>query len=272
MVTFAIVAHNEAATLPTIVGHAREAARDGDRIWLVDSASTDETRRVAARLGVGVLPAPLGKGRAMSVALARCRSGHLCFLDGDIDRSSDNLALRLREAIGSRPEVDMLVGSFGGNRHARVITPGVYRPLVRALFPEVGVDAFGDKPLSGFRAVRAGLRLGPLPPGYGVDAHLNVVVATQGLVAAPVECRFYRGRVSANAIQIGRDVAAAVLDLGVRHDRLHPRRRRLWEHWVERVLEPLRANDNLATADAAALARSLVAAARPLPPPRSLAA
>jgi hypothetical protein len=40
--TFVIPAHNEEATVAAIVGQARAAAGPGDRILVVDSASTDD--------------------------------------------------------------------------------------------------------------------------------------------------------------------------------------------------------------------------------------
>ena len=71
MFTFAVVGHNEAPLLATAVRQAMEAVEPGDGVWFVDSESSDDSAAVARSLGAEVVPAPLGKGRAMAAALIR---------------------------------------------------------------------------------------------------------------------------------------------------------------------------------------------------------
>ena len=66
MITFAVIGHNEAPTVANAIGQAAEAAESGDRVWFVDSASTDDSAAIATSLGAEVIAAPLGKGQAMS--------------------------------------------------------------------------------------------------------------------------------------------------------------------------------------------------------------
>ena len=48
----------------------------------------------------------------------------------------------------------------------RTLTPALYVPLVRCLFPEVETAA---DLVSGFRVLRVGFDVGRLPAGYGVE-------------------------------------------------------------------------------------------------------
>src|SRR5262245_16389662 len=66
--TFAVVGHNEAATLPTALEQALDAAEPDDHVWFVDSASDDGSADVARARGAAVVVAPLGKGREIGRA------------------------------------------------------------------------------------------------------------------------------------------------------------------------------------------------------------
>lgn len=279
MFTFAVVGRNESERLARAVAQAHAAARPGDEVWYVDSGSADSSRRTAAALGVRVLGAPGGKGRAIAAALAELRSEHLVLLDGDIDRTTRNIAAELRRRA-EEGDADLVVAEFEEPRlQVRDSSRYVWRPLVGALFPEAD-GRFGSTPLSGFRALRAGLDLGELPAGFGVETHINLAVAAAGRPFEVVDVGTYWGPVRSKPL-LGSEVGAAVLDLAERHGRLDRELRPLWDEWVAAVVDiviersthtaggavPL---ENVAAAGY--VARLEAAAERPLPPARAGAA
>jgi glucosyl-3-phosphoglycerate synthase len=239
VVTFAVMGHNEERLLPTAIGQAVEAARPGDRVWFVDSASTDDSAALARSLGVEVLSAPLGKGRAMAAALGRCERGHLCFLDADIERSSVNMPLALREAIETA-DADMIVGDFDWlNKRFLGTRVGIYRPLVTDLFPDA-LHIAPRMPFSGFRIVDAGLDIGPLPPRWGAEAYLNLHLVATGRRVATVDLGVYEGPDRLKTVDLSLDAASVILDLAEHHGRLDPAMRPGWEAWVGRAMTVLR--------------------------------
>ncbi|WP_426574526.1 glycosyltransferase family 2 protein [Aquihabitans sp. McL0605] len=262
--TFAVVGRDEEATLPTALGVAMEAAEPGDRVWFVDSGSTDASAAIAARLGVEVVAAPEGKGRAMQAAFDRCHEGHLVFLDADYEWSEVNIAAALRaEAV--RTGADMVVGTYDEAGRRRVVMPGVYHPLVGALAPEALEHI--DIALSGFRAVRPSVLRSPLPPGYGAETHLNLEATFGGdhVVSCPVggfrgSLREYR-----NIPAILDDVAAAILDAAVRHGRLDAAARPVWDAWIDPVRALVTDQPAPGADDAAFVAHLGALAGRPLP-------
>jgi hypothetical protein len=81
-------------------------------------------------------------------------------------------------------------------------------------------DRYRSKPLSGFRVPRTSLGLGVLPPGFGVEAHLNLAAAlSHGAVVSTVDLGSYRGRFAYKP-RMGDEVARALLNLAERHGRL----------------------------------------------------
>jgi glycosyltransferase involved in cell wall biosynthesis len=273
--TFAVVGHNEEDRLSYALGQAFEAAGSGDRVWFVDSGSTDGSAEHAARLGAEVLYAPLGKGRAMAQALDRCRDGYICFLDGDITWSENNLALALRNGV-ERHRPQMLVGSIRQRARTRLsVTPAIHDQLVGELFPSV-LEQFppGIFALTGCRALDASLDIGTLPPGYGAETYLNllfslrrrdVVIADLGSCENPI--RGYR-----NVPAMGLDVANAILDMAQAVELLDPEARPAWDGWVADVLDVIRGQPPEGADDSADMQRLRTLSAQPLPPRDSAAA
>jgi hypothetical protein len=264
-VTFAVIGHDEAATLRTALEQAFAAAEPGDRVWFVDSASTDDSAALARSTGATVFDAPKGKGRAVVAALSACDSGALCLVDADIVRSEHNIARRLRDAI-STSGADMVIGEYQEPDRRRMVTPSVFRPLTGALFPEVAALDLAA-PLSGFRALRAGIDVGDAPAGYGIETHLDIELCTGGRRVGRCPLGVYEGplRGYSNVPAIAADVAAAVLDLAERHGRLTRVARVEWDRWLEPVLDLL-ADPPPPGADDDSFVRALEAAAqRPLP-------
>lgn len=234
MITYAVIGHNEAATLATALAQAREAWRPGDHIVFVDSASSDNSAAIADESGVGRLAAPIGKGRAMEYAIRGCTTEYICFVDADIYASSMNIATLLG-ACTTASGATMVVGEFTEDGSVLSNTWGVYDPIVAALFPEAD-RSYGSKPLTGFRCLRVkGVAL-PLPPGFGVEAHLNV---TSALAGGPTKvCRLgkYEGRFRYKP-EMGIQIADALFDVAVDRGRLDERGRGLWDSWLIPVVE-----------------------------------
>jgi glucosyl-3-phosphoglycerate synthase len=265
--TFAVVGHDEAATLAGVLEQALAAGEPGDEVWFVDSASSDDSAAIAAGLGVEVVSAPLGKGAAIATALGRLTDGSLCVLDADIEDSAENPAALLRRAAAASA-AEMVVGQIDPGVKRGSVSVGVYRPLVGALFPEA-MEPRMAKPLSGFRVLRAGVDYGELPCGYGVETHLNIAVAVAGGRVELCALGVHRDPVRyARYAEVGREIAATVLDLAERHGRLDPRRRTEWEAWLEPVFALIAAQppeDAGAEAVEVFLADVRAAAARPPP-------
>lgn len=267
--TFAIVGRDEARTLPGVLAQAQEAARPGDRVWFVDSGSRDDSVALAGRLGVEVIEAPEGKGRAMAAALERCDEGYICFLDGDLVQWEINIPAALRAEVLATG-ADMVIGMFEHVRR-RAITPAIYWPLVDALFPDFGRRC-DPRPLSGLRVLDATFPVGALPPGYGVETHLNLAfgagggpIATTHLGAVHDSVRNY-----ANVLEVSEAVAEAILAFAVAHGRLEAELRPDWERWVEAVLEVLAAVPPPGAEEREFLESLSALAARPLPPARAM--
>lgn len=232
--TFAVVGHDEAATMAGVLTMAFAAARPGqDAVWFIDSDSTDGSAQLAASLGAEVVRAPLGKGRAITAVLERCREGRIVLLDADVAHAERNLALALREAAQAHPGAAMIVG-----QPSEPPARGVYHHLSRALFPEAPPMRV---PLSGFRVLDATRGHGRLPPGYGVEAHLNLQTAVTGGSTETCELGAQRGaeRGRPHMSRVAADVARAVLDLAESHRRITSGQRQRWDAWVSAfIAEP----------------------------------
>jgi glucosyl-3-phosphoglycerate synthase len=273
MFTFAVIGRDESERLGTALGQASEAAQPGDEVWFVDSGSNDGSSELAASLGAHVLSAPTGKGRAVARALDEATTEHLVLVDADIERTSANIPLSLREAA-ERSGADLIVAEFEEPRlRLRHSSRYVWRPLVRALFPEAD-GRFGRTPLSGFRALRTGMELGSIPTQFGAETHLNLVVAAAGGSVDVVDVGTYWGPVRPKPL-LGLEVGAAILDLAHARGRLEAELRPRWDEWVRSVVEivvagPGRSTDGSTprdtSADAEYVQRLEVASGRPLPP------
>jgi glucosyl-3-phosphoglycerate synthase len=234
--TFAVLGHNEADRLHVAVGQALDAAGPRDRVWFVDSASTDGSGKLAADLGAEVIDAPLGKGRAINTALELCDTEYICFVDGDLESSDCNVSAALREgalATGA----DMVIGAYREPKRPWLMTPGLYLPLVSALFSEQLATAV-DRPLSGQRAFRRDCPVGVLPPEYGVETHLNLYIPLAGATMANWELGRFDSpqRPQSTMLPIAVDLVQAVLDVAETFGALSAARRPEWERWGDDVL------------------------------------
>jgi glucosyl-3-phosphoglycerate synthase len=261
------MAHNEEPLAAEAVRQALEAARPGDRIWFVDSASSDGSAGVARSLGVEVMPAPLGKGQAMTAVLERCRSGLVCFLDADIAESSSNIPRVLRDAVDAGGE-DMVVGEFDWPaKPFSGAQSGIYRPLVADLFPDA-VHIAPKTPFSGFRILDTALGIRRLPPRWGPETYLNLLLTATGRTVGTAYLGVYDGPQRLKAVDLGNDSAAVILDMAERHGRLDRGLRPAWEEWVASMVEVLSTQPGAGEPVGDYVERLAEAAGRPRPPAR----
>jgi glycosyltransferase involved in cell wall biosynthesis len=266
-VTFAVIGRNEAPTLRIALLQALDAARPGDRVVFVDGASSDRSDAIADALGVEVVQAGLGKGRAIAAAGRTAAGSPLCTIDADIEHSERNIPAALRDEF-ERSGADMVVSNIVERNRVRIVVPGLYRPLVGALFPEA-VDVAGRTPLSGFRMLAPGRIPKRLPSGFGVETHLNIRFAVDGLRVKVMPAFRYHGpyKAYANVERMAHDIVEAILDLAVAEGRLEPSVRAEWEAWAQAVIEHGRALPVPMSGRSAFEDRVMELGARPLPPP-----
>ena len=261
MITYAVVGHNEVALLANALEQALVARRGDEPVWFVDSASTDGSAEVAAGMGAEVIGAPLGKGSAVAAAAQRCETQYICVIDADLERTTRNVPVTLREEL-ERTGADMVVGEFEWfEKPFRPTTTTIWNPLTGSLFPEA-MASVPLVPLSGFRVFDVELAREPLPPGFGLEVHLNIVGSVDGRRTVTTDIGVYKGTVRPNP-GLPSDIARAILDLAVARGRLAASARPLWDDWIEPILELIA----VTTPDDMERRRMLdEAAARPLPP------
>jgi glycosyltransferase involved in cell wall biosynthesis len=176
-----VAARNEADLVGATVAALLEALPDA-AIWVADDASTDDTEGVALAAGARVVSRgrPHGKGANVTAAAEAALSVDppelflLC--DGDLGPS----AAALTALVGAveRGECDIAVAAFsrrvGGGFGAAV---GFARWAIRR---RCGLDT--TAPISGQRAMRAGVLRGALPfaDGYGMEIGMTIDAVRAG--------------------------------------------------------------------------------------------
>lgn len=263
-----VVGHNEASSLEFALRLAqRDASQHGAYIVFVDSGSTDGSRAVANACGVPRIAAPIGKGAAVRHALREVCTDWAVSLDADIFEGTTAIVRPLLDEC-ARDFADLVVGDFSAEPGGVASnTWGIYEPLVAELFPEAR-GRFGTKPLSGFRAVRTTWAFPDLPSDFGLEAYMNIAVAThQGRVEV-TRLGHYRGRFLYKP-EMGREIGRTILDSAVAQRRLEPERRPEWDEWVEAVVAHVASYRGDAPSREAFRRELLRLAARPLPPASS---
>ncbi len=261
--TFVIPAHNEQDTVATVVAQALQACQPGDRVLVVDSASTDGTGGKAAAAGAEVLVGPLGKGAAMNAALEVIDTPWVCFLDADLGSSRANVPALLRAAaVGGT--ADHVAGDWEYDDPGTILsnTFTLYEPLVTRFFPEVA-GKLGANSLTGYRAVRRSYLNTLLPNDFGVEAHINITVGLAGGTIAVQHLGVIASRFRYKPA-MGTEIAAAVLQLAMSSGRLDPLDRPLWNDWVSEGAATIAGIDE-AGGRSRALASLFTAIRRPMP-------
>lgn len=171
-----------------------------DELAVIDSGSTDDTRKVADSFGADVYLASnilpeygerKGKGENLWKAIYQLEGDIIIYLDADIKNIHAKFAYGLLGPLIYRPEIKYVKAfyerplvSSGGYRSAGGgrVTEVLVRPAMSLFFPELTVFL---QPLSGEYAVRREvLEKIPFPIGFGVEtAHLIDVYQQWGLDA-----------------------------------------------------------------------------------------
>lgn len=261
--TFIIPAHNEQDSVATIVSQALQAAHPGDRVLVVDSASTDSTAEKATAAGAEVLLGPLGKGAAMNAALDNVDTPWVCFLDADLHSSHHNVPALLRAAAAAGT-VDHVAGDWEYADPGTILsnTFTLYEPLAARFFPEIA-GKLGANSLTGYRAIRRSHLRGSLPNDFGIEAHLNITVAMAGGSCSVQHLGTISSRFR-HKPAMGHEIARAVLDLAIAHGRLDPSHYPMWNEWVSDGVAIIADIDSTA-GRSQALARLFAAVRRPMP-------
>ncbi len=179
-----IPTRDEAATVAGVIGHC--VASGAARVLVVDSGSTDGTRRAAEDAGAEVhdssdlfaeLGPARGKGDALWRVLPLTSSPVVAFLDGDLTVFDDllgRLLAPLADPATALAKANIFRLDGAGHRRFGRVSRYTARPLLEVLFPEL---ADLDEPLSGQVAARREvlMRL-PFEPGYGLEIGMLIDV------------------------------------------------------------------------------------------------
>lgn len=186
-VSVVLPARDERETVGEIVGIIlRDLGALVDEVVVIDSRSTDDTARVAARAGATVhaqdeiLPRlkPLdGKGEALWKSLAVTSGDVLVFADADIRNFRASLVAGVLGPLLADPTIVYAKGCYdrplngapdGGGR----VTELVARPLINLHWPQL---AGFVQPLAGeYAGRRSALERVPFLTGYGVELGLLI--------------------------------------------------------------------------------------------------
>lgn len=196
-VSVVLPAKDEQETVGTIVTTIRESLVEQipvvDEIVVIDSQSTDETAKVAARAGATVyaqddilsdLPGLWGKGEALWKSLAVTNGDIVVFVDSDIRNFGTHFVTGLVGPLLADPSLAYVKGCysrplrqansyspFDGGR----VTELLARPLLNMCWPELSGFI---QPLAGEYAGRRDvLESVPFVCGYGVEFALLVDLA-----------------------------------------------------------------------------------------------
>lgn len=189
-VSVCLPAHNEAATVATIVQVIREQLVERhhlvDELLVIDDHSTDATAEVARAAGAGVIDAASvlgaypngpGKGRALWKSVFASSGDIVVWCDADVTNFSTAFIVGILGPLLTAPDVLYSKGFYrrplgtGGEGGGRV-TELVARPLLSLLFPHL-TDLV--QPLSGeYGGYRHVLEQVPFVVGYGVEIGLLI--------------------------------------------------------------------------------------------------
>lgn len=197
-VTVCIPTLNEEETIGEIVATVRRELMDAvplvDELLVIDSGSTDATRRIAAKAGAAVhlasdIPptqeAYQGKGENLWKALHISTGDIVCYIDGDIVNFHGGFVTGLIGPLLQHEHIDFVKAyyerplrngdgshSSGGGRVSGILI----RPLLSLFYPEL-TSIY--QPLAGeYAARRPLLETLAFPSGYGVEiAHLLDLLA-----------------------------------------------------------------------------------------------
>ena len=120
-----MIVRNESAHICTALENLGEFA---DEVVVLDTGSTDETKRLAAERGALVHDFVWCDdfAKARNVSLAHCTKDFVMWLDAD-DRMPREDAIRLRELLQTEPDWDVLYLPYQCSTSARKMPPRIFR-------------------------------------------------------------------------------------------------------------------------------------------------
>jgi len=207
-ISLGLPALNEEKTVGHVIATFKRALMERypllDEIVLIDSNSTDRTRRIAERLGVPVyihqeiLPqrgAYQGKGEALWKSLYVLRGDIIAWIDTDIINIHPRFVYGILGPLLREPDIQYVKGFYrrplrvgdklqagGGGR----VTELVARPMLNLFYPELsGVVQPLSGEYAGRRAALEGLRFFT---GYGVETGLMIDVLEKFGLQAIAQC------------------------------------------------------------------------------------
>lgn len=193
-ISLALPALNEAKTVGKVIRTIKNSLMTHvpllDEIVLIDSNSTDSTRRIAEKLGVPVYVhqnilsqygARIGKGEALWKSLYCTKGDIIIWIDTDIVNIHPRFIYGLIGPLLLRPEIDFVKGFYRrplkvGNKmqagSGGRVTELTARPLLNLFYPELSGMI---QPLSGeYGGRRKALEQLPFFSGYGVEIGLLI--------------------------------------------------------------------------------------------------
>jgi glucosyl-3-phosphoglycerate synthase len=193
-VSVCLPTRNEADTIPNILPVIRRSLMERhqlvDQLAIIDSRSTDDTAKVAARYGAEVFyddeylvdqPPAYGKGEALWKSLVPLTGDLVVWVDSDIRNFTPHFIYGLLGPLLTNDEIGYVKGYYrrplflgdmkretGGGR----VTEICARPLINMFYPEL---AGLIQPLSGeYAGRRSILESVPFFTGYGVELGLDI--------------------------------------------------------------------------------------------------
>ncbi|MCA9902424.1 MAG: glucosyl-3-phosphoglycerate synthase [Anaerolineae bacterium] len=218
-ISVGLPALNEEATVARVIGTIKTALMDDlplvDEIVLIDSNSTDNTRKIASAFDIpvhvhqGILAQEMGayhgKGEALWKSLHVLKGDIIAWIDTDITNIRPHFIYGLLGPLLMHPRIQYVKGFYqrpireGGRQQATGggrVTELVARPLLNLFYPELsGVI----QPLSGEYAGRRTLfeKL-PFFTGYGVETGLLIdileAVGLEGMAQSDLEVRVHHNQ------------------------------------------------------------------------------
>jgi len=207
-ISLGLPALNEEKTVGHVIATVKRALMNEvpllDEIVLIDSDSTDRTRRIAERMGIPVyihqetlpqLSAFRGKGEALWKSLYVLRGDIIAWIDTDITNIHPRFVYGILGPLLREPRIQYVKGFYrrplrvgdklqagGGGR----VTELVARPMLNLFYPELSGVV---QPLSGeYAGRRAALERLPFFSGYGVETGLMIDMLTTFGLQAIAQC------------------------------------------------------------------------------------
>jgi glucosyl-3-phosphoglycerate synthase len=243
-ISVCVPALDEAPTIGTIAATLCGLRAKGlvDQVVVVDGGSRDGSAQAAREAGAEVhaqadlLPSfgpVLGKGDGVWRAQAVLTGELVCLLDGDLQRFTEDYALRLLAPLLEDPAVQFVKSTFRRPFHGLTdeslgeggrVTQMAGRPLVGVFYPELAAFA---QPLSGQIAIRRELLASlPVSTGYAFDLGLLIdayrAVGLDAIAQVDIGTVFNRHRDLGDLGTMALEVHQAVFDRLVAEGRMAP--------------------------------------------------